>query len=106
MKKVAFITPLDAEFGFQLAGITQYAVDAVDAERTLEQIMAEPEQGLIILDERLVPAVTEERLRERERAWGGIVLVLPSPVKPPVGAEDYATRLIRRAIGYHVSLKV
>jgi V/A-type H+-transporting ATPase subunit F len=106
MKKIALITPVDAEFGFQLAGITQYAVQETDVERTLEQLMAGPDQGLIILDERLVPAVAEDRLREHERAWGGIVLVLPSPVKPRAGAEDYATRLIRRAIGYHVSIKV
>jgi V/A-type H+-transporting ATPase subunit F len=106
MKKIAFITPVDAEFGFQLAGITQYVVQASDAEKTLKQAMAEPDQGLIILDERLVQGMTEDRLRDLEHGWSGIVLVLPSPMKPLVGAEDYATRLIRRAIGYHVSLKV
>lgn len=106
MKKIAFITLPDAEFGFQLGGITQYAVQASDAGETLKRAMTEPEQGLIIIDERLVQDITEERLRELEEGWHGIVLVLPSPVKPLAGAEDYATRLIRRAIGYHVSLKL
>ena len=36
----------------------------------------------------------------------GILLVLPSPEKLPAEVEDYAARLIRRAIGYHVRLNV
>jgi hypothetical protein len=48
----------------------------------------------------------EEHLREREQNWNGIMLVLPSPEILPAEAEDYASRLIRRAIGYHVRLNV
>ena len=47
-----------------------------------------------------------ERLREIEHAWQGILLVLPSPERPEVEIEDYAVSLIRRAIGYHVRLRV
>jgi V/A-type H+-transporting ATPase subunit F len=72
----------------------------------LKKTMAEPETGLIIIDERLVTGMPEERLRELEQGWNGILLVLPSPVKPPAEVEDYAARLIRRAIGYHVRLNV
>jgi len=42
----------------------------------------------------------------RTVALFGILLVLPSPVKPPAEVEDYAARLIRRAIGYHVRIKM
>ena len=45
-------------------------------------------------------------LRELEQAWNGVLLVLPSPEKPPAEVEDYAARLIRKAIGYHVRLNV
>ena len=112
MKKIAFITPPDANYGFSLTGVTQYAVEMPEFERTLKKAMDEPENGLVIIDERLVGAgrdalgVSEERMRELEQAWHGILLVLPSPVKPPAEAEDYAARLIRRAIGYHVRLKL
>lgn len=106
MKKIVFITSRDAEYGFSLAGISHLAVDPGDAGRALDGVMAGPDNGLIIIDERLVEGEVGERLREREQAWTGILLVLPSPEAPPPEAEDYAARLIRRAIGYHVRLNV
>lgn len=112
MKKIAFITPLDAKYGFGLTGVPQYAVEMPKFEEALKKIMDESENGLVIIDERLVgggrdvSGVSEERMRELEQAWHGILLVLPSPVRPPAQAEDYAARLIRRAIGYHVRLRL
>jgi vacuolar-type H+-ATPase subunit F/Vma7 len=106
MKKIFFITPPDALYGFSLAGITQNAVKVGDAEAALKMAMAETDTGLIIIDERLLEDMTGERLREFEQGWNGILLVLPSPLKPPAEVEDYAARLIRRAIGYHVRLKI
>ena len=106
MQKVAFITPPDVQYGFNLSGVSQYAVETAEAEKTLQKLMADPETGLIIIDERSISAMTEERLSELEHAWRGILLVLPSPVKPPPEIEDYAAHLIRRAIGYHVRLKL
>lgn len=106
MKKVVFITPLDAEFGFKLGGVPQIAIEAAGAEDALKQVMSGTETGLVIIDERLLSGMTEERLRGLEHGWPGILLVMPSPLKPPPEVEDYAARLIRRAIGYHVRLKV
>ena len=106
MKKIAFITPPDAEYGFSLGGVSQHAVQVRDAEETLKMVFAEPDSGLVIIDERLLKGMPEERLRELEHGWSGILLVLPSPEKPPAEVEDYAARLIRRAIGYHVRLKI
>jgi V/A-type H+-transporting ATPase subunit F len=106
MKKLSFITPEDAACGFSLAGVPQVAVEADEAEEALTKTMSEPATGLVIIDERLISGMPEERLREIEQGWNGILLILPSPVKPPAEVEDYAARLIRRAIGYHVRLKV
>lgn len=106
MKKIVFITPRDAQYGFSLAGLTQYAIDPGETETVLKEVVAEPDSGLLIVDERLIRGDLEEHLRERERNWDGILLVLPSPEKLPPEAEDYAARLIRRAIGYHVRLNV
>ncbi len=112
MKKIVFITPPDVSYGFSLTGVPQHAVDRKIFEETLNRTMGEPDNGLVIIDERLVGngheagGLFEDRMHELERAWHGILLVLPSPVKPPAEAEDYAARLIRRAIGYHVRLKV
>lgn len=105
MKKVTFITPPDAEYGFSLAGIAQRPVEAAGTEGVLQEVMRDPDAGLVIIDERLVAGLTDERLRELEHGWQGIFLVLPSPEKAVPEAEDYVARLIRRAIGYHVRLK-
>lgn len=104
MKKIAFITPPDARYGFSLAGITQRATEDPGTEETLREVMHDPDTGLVIIDERLVTGLTDERLHELERGWHGIFLVLPSPEKAAPEAEDYVARLIRRAIGYHVRL--
>lgn len=106
MKKIAFITPEDAEFGFGLAGISQYITRAEEAENKVKEVLEEPDTGLVIIDERMIKVMDEEKIREMEERWQGILLVLPSPTKPAVGVEDYAARLIRRAIGYHVRLKL
>lgn len=105
MRKIAFITPADAECGFGLAGMSQYSAGPEDAEEMLGKIMAEPDTGLIIIDERMLKWMSEEKISEMEQRWEGIFLVLPSPVKPSAEIEDYAERLIRKAIGYHVRLK-
>lgn len=106
MKKIAFLTPGDAEFGFALAGMSQYTASVEEAAESLKKIMSVENTGLIIIDERMMKGIEEEKMREAEERCNGIVLVLPSPVKPDAEVEDYAVRLIRRAIGYHVRLKL
>ncbi len=106
MKKIVFLTTCDARFGFSLAGIAHQTVDPSEAEAELDTLMADPDTGLVIVDERLVRGRVEEHMRESELTWQGILLVLPSPEKLAPEAEDYAARLIRRAIGYHVRLNV
>ncbi len=112
MKKISFITPTDASYGFSLTGLPQTAVAAADAEEALQGSMADPDVGLVIIDERLISrgqtgqGMSHERIQELEQDWRGILLVLPAPEKPPDDVEDYTSRLIRRAIGYHVRLKL
>jgi V/A-type H+-transporting ATPase subunit F len=106
MKHIAFITPPDAAYGLGLCGVPQHSVETGDADATLARTMAEPATGLVVIDERLLAALPEDRLRELEQTWNGILLVMPSPEKPPAEVEDYAARLIRKAIGYHVRLNV
>lgn len=106
MKKIVFLTPPEAEHGFKLTGVAQYVSREENAENALLNIIREPDTGLVIIDERLLKGINEETLKGIENTWNGILLVLPSPERPDVEIEDYATRLIRRAIGYHVRLKI
>ena len=106
MKKIVFITPGDAEFGFKLTGSDQLIADEENLITILKNAIIKPDTGLVIIDERLINSGNEEKLREAERTWQGILIVLPSPERPKAEIEDYASRLIRRAIGYHVRLKI
>ncbi|MDA8098125.1 MAG: hypothetical protein M0042_00700 [Nitrospiraceae bacterium] len=106
MKKIVFLTPEDVSCGFRLAGIEHRTSDPADMTAELEEILHLPDVGLVIIDERLVGTENEDLVLGYERDWQGILLMLPSPVKPPPEVEDYAARLIRRAIGYHVRLNV
>jgi V/A-type H+-transporting ATPase subunit F len=106
MKKIVFITPEDAEFGFDLTGADQLLADEENMISLLKNIIVKPETGLVIIDERLINSENEEKMREAERAWSGVLVVLPSPERQEAVIEDYASRLIRRAVGYHVRLKI
>lgn len=106
MNRIVFITPHDAKYGFMLTGVSQYIVSKEDLIDTLKIMLQEQNTGLIIIDERLLNEETFEYIREVEQKWHGILLVLPAPVQPTIEIEDYAARLIRRAIGYHVRLKI
>jgi V/A-type H+-transporting ATPase subunit F len=104
MKKIVVVTPPDARHGFALAGVRQMTATPADVSATLQQLVSDARTGVIVVDERLVVGPTRERIREMERHWPGVVIVLPSPEKAARVEEDYVLQLIRRAIGYQVRL--
>lgn len=105
MKRIVFITTRDARYGFSISGVSQLAVTPDEAEATIRKVLAEPDTGVAVVDGRLLGGIGEERFREMEKKWYGLLLVLPAPEKGEE-AEDYAERLIRKAIGYHVRLNL
>lgn len=106
MKKIIVITPPDRELGFSLTGVSHYVTKKEKAESTIRSITGEPDTGLVIIDEELVKGIPEGKFKEIEKTLSGILVVLPSPERPELEIEDYAVRLIRRAIGYHVRLNL
>ena len=106
MKKIVFITPVDAVNGFKLAGVSQYVTSSEEAELKLQEAVSETDTGLVIIDERLIHNIAEDMLKKIEDRFSGTMLVLPSPKRAEADVEDYAARLIRQAIGYHVRLKL
>jgi len=75
-----------------------------EAQAAIQQAMADPDCGVVVIDERLLAGMSEERFREMEKRWFGVLIVLPAPEKVEEEGVDYAERLIRRVIGYHVRL--
>lgn len=106
MKRIIFLTPPDARYGFLLTGVRQQVVDAPSLERVLGELTADPRIGVIVVDERLIEPAADPQIARLEQRWPGLLVVLPAPEPQAEAAEDYALRLIRRAIGYQVRLNL
>jgi len=105
-KRIIFFTAKDAMHGFALAGFEQHVCTSEDLESHLGQFIEKPEYGLFVIDERLVTESVDNRLREMERGLDLVFVIMPPPLKMEAKREDYAVRLLRKAIGYHMQLNI
>lgn len=105
-REIIFFTPRDAEHGFRLAGFAQQTCTTEELEPLLEKYVQKPEYGLYVIDERLLTDISEKRLRELERGLNLVFVVMPPPFTLETSREDYAVRLLRKAIGYHIQLNI
>ncbi|MDR3578692.1 MAG: V-type ATP synthase subunit F [Oryzomonas sp.] len=106
MRRIVFITPGDARPGFALAGFQQRTSTIAGIEEALHEVLSDPETRVAVVDERLLAGMAEERFKEMGARWPGVLVVLPAPEQTGAEAgEDYALRIIRKAIGYHVRLQ-
>lgn len=106
MKKILVATPHDAAGGFAIAGVVQREAAASRMPAVIDAAVADRGVGVIGIDERLIDAASQEHLRDIERSCNGVIVVLPAPGTPARPEEDYARRLIRRAIGYQVKVQL
>lgn len=104
MKQVAVMTPPDARHGFALTGVRQRTLLPEQLPPELQSLLDDPGVGLVVVDERLATGAMQASLREMERRWPGLVVMLPAPREGARVGEDYVLRLIRRALGYQVRL--
>ena len=104
MKQVVVMTPPDARCGFALTGVRQQALLPPRLIDELRAALADPDVGIVIVDERLAADVNPATLREMERRSASVVVQLPAPEAGARLEQDYVLRLIRRAIGYQVRL--
>jgi V/A-type H+-transporting ATPase subunit F len=105
-RKIVFITEKDAQYGFELAGFRQYECEETELPELLGEITRENEFGLYVIDERLVHDENEKIIREMEKNSDLVFVIMPPPFKAVTKREDYAARLLRKAIGYHVKLNI
>jgi len=105
-KRIIFFTVQDARHGFNLAGFEQHVCTSEELEPLLQQFIRQPEYGLFVIDERLVTESIDNRLREMERGLNLVFVIMPPPFKMEAKREDYAVRLLRKAIGYHIQLNI
>lgn len=106
MKHIVVATPPDAEGGFAIAGVVQPPRSAEGWTKTIDDALVGSEIGVLAVDERLLDATALDRIRSLDREWRGVLVVLPAPTVPVSPADDFARRLIRRAIGYQVRVQL
>jgi vacuolar-type H+-ATPase subunit F/Vma7 len=106
MKKVLVLAPAQSVSGFAIAGVMAREAAATPLLQLLDAAVADSSLGVLAIDERLIDPLAQERIREIERHWRGAVVIVPSPGKPARPEDDYARRLIRRAIGYQVKVQL
>ena len=106
MKKIVVATPHDAAGGFAIAGVVHREAAAPHWPGLIDEAAADRAVGVIAIDERLIDRPLQEHLREVERTCSGVIVVLPTPGAPARPEDDYARRLVRRAIGYQVKVQL
>jgi vacuolar-type H+-ATPase subunit F/Vma7 len=106
VKKILVMTPAPPVSGFAIAGVMAREAVPIELPRLIDDAVSDTSVGVLVIDERVIGRQAQERIREVERRWRGAVVILPSPSKPAGPEEDYAHRLIRRAIGYQVRVQL
>lgn len=105
MKKIAFITTEDADYGFRLAGASQFIAGKDKVIEMLSELIDKKEFGIILIDERLMDDEIMEKIDKLQHDFEGIVSTLPSPYDEGEMKYDIVDRLVSRAIGYQVRFR-
>ena len=108
MYKLVVLTDSDTADGFRLAGVDVEVVESPEeARRKLASLVDEDSTGIIAVNERLMSGI-DERLRKKiDSNYRPIVVSLPIREKLEIGEDHraYLSRLIRRAIGFDITLR-
>jgi len=105
MKEVVFVTTSAAEPGFGLAGVRHLLTEPEQVAEVLQTIFADPEVGVLALEEPLAESLGEKQLQALSRRWRGVLVTLPAPGPTLTAEADALQRMVHRALGYHVRLE-
>ena len=108
MYKMVVITDNHTADGFRLAGVEVLVADTpAQAQASIIACMQDDTVGIIALDARLDAALDERIDRKLERLYRPLLIMLPlgETIDNEVLAQKRLNRLIRKAIGFDVTLK-
>ncbi len=108
MYKLLVLTDADSADGFRLAGVDVLVVETPEeARKNLASLIDTDSSGIIAVNERMMSGI-DERLRKKiDSIYRPIVVSLPIREKLELGEDHraYLSRLIRRAIGFDITLR-
>lgn len=94
--------------GFALAGLESVdAATASESRERLQELLAEPQVGVVLMEENLYDALPEDMRRRLGRRPLPMVVPFPEPTwgERAETPEAYIVELLRQVIGYRVRLK-
>ncbi len=111
MSKVLALVREDLGSGFSLAGVEiRKVADAAALRPALEAAFATRAYGIVIVEEEMVTGLGEEARASLRARTLPLVLTVPGEMTRREGeeaaADDYVARLIRRAVGYQLNIKL
>jgi len=106
--KVVVLTDPDNGGGFRLAGVdVETAASLQEAHIKMGNLLDDDTVGIIVINEVLTEAIDERMARKIDSIYRPIVVSLPIREKLEVAGDHqaYLARLIRRAIGFDITLR-
>ncbi len=108
MYRLVVLTDSDSADGFRLAGVDVVVIDSVDqvGER-LNRLIDDEASGIIAVSERMMAGIDERTQRKIDSIYRPLVISLPLREQLEMGEDHraYLARLIRRAIGFDITLR-
>lgn len=108
MYKVVVLTDPDNGSGFRLAGVDVVTAASIpEAHTRLAALLDDDTAGIIVVNETLTEAIDERMARKIESIYRPIIVSLPIREKLEIATDHqaYLARLIRRAIGFDITLR-
>lgn len=108
MYKLIVLTDTDTADGFRLAGVDVQVADSNEqARQTLNSLIDDDACGIIAVNEKMMAAIDERTQKKIDSIYRPIVISLPIKEKLEMGEDHraYLARLIRRAIGFDITLR-
>lgn len=108
MFKLAILTDPETATGFKLSGVDTYvAYDLTEAKKVLNTLINDDKSGIIAVNEEFLGAIDERTRQKIDTLYRPIVVPLPVKKKVllPEERRTYLSRLIRRAVGFDLTLR-
>lgn len=108
MYNLIVLTDPDNADGFRLAGVDVEVVESVDLVRErLNRLLDDEASGIIAVNEQFMAAIDGRTQRKIDSIYRPLVISLPIREQLVFGEDHraYLARLIRRAIGFDITLR-
>lgn len=108
MYKLIVLTDPDNADGFRLAGVDVVVVETLEAVRErLNKLLDDESAGIIAVNEQMMAAIDTRTQKRIDSIYRPLVISLPIRERLAIGEDHkaYLARLIRRAIGFDITLR-